>query len=435
MTDTNAARGEAGAPAEPQAAQPDQVIESQVLATSPTHTRIIGLDGIRGLGCLAVVTGHVALSYSPVTHDKAFLGVLGLALILFFVLSGFLLFLPYIRRLTKDRTKAVMPDTTQYALHRVFRVFPGYLTIFLICNFVLQVAYVQNSAIQPHGTDAGTGMITDPWELLANLTLTQTYIPEYVQTGISPSWSLTLEIAFYATLPLLGLLLFALRKRTDVTPLVLACLAPAILLAVGIVGRLFAPLVFAATGADTVMMQNWGPTWAAVFMRSFLTNADLFAYGMFAAILFVAIEQGVISARAGRRIHLLCFPLLLVSFVVALALAVKGTVFATAGIGFVSAVFIAIVVLPLARGKDSPIARFLDLKPFHYVGVISLSVYLWHYPVLLLLGRYDLAAGDSWSGMFRNVAVVAVVTILLSTITYYAVERPGLGLVKRFRKR
>ncbi|KAA0118053.1 acyltransferase [Mycolicibacterium sp. P9-22] len=427
MTDINAARGGAGASGVPG-------IESQVLATSPTHTRIIGLDGIRGLGCLAVVMGHVALSYSPVTHDKAFLGVLGLALILFFVLSGFLLFLPYIRRLTKDRSKAAMPDTKQYALHRFFRVFPGYLTIFLICNFVLQAAYVQNSAIQPHGTDAGTGMITDPWELLANLTLTQTYIPEYVQTGISPSWSLTLEIAFYAVLPLLGFLLFALRKRTDVKPLVLACLAPAILLAVGIVGRLFAPLVFAASGADTVMMQNWGPTWAAVFMRSFITNADLFAYGMFAAILFVAIEQGVISVPAARTIHFLCFPLLLVSFAGALVLAVKGTVFATAGIGFVSAVFIAIVVLPLARGKDSPIARFLDLKPFYFVGMISLSVYLWHYPVLLLLGRYDLAAGDSWSGMFRNVAVVAAVTILLSTITYYAVERPGLGLVKRFRK-
>ena len=98
MTDTNAARGNAGAPAEAQSeAQPEPVIESQVLASSPTHTRIIGLDGIRGLGCLAVVMGHVALSYSPVTHDKAFLGVLGLALILFFVLSGFLLFLPYIR--------------------------------------------------------------------------------------------------------------------------------------------------------------------------------------------------------------------------------------------------------------------------------------------------------------------------------------------------
>ncbi len=99
MTDTNAARGQAPAPA----------IESQVVASSPTQTRIIGLDGIRGLGCLAVVVGHVALAYSPVTHDKAFLGVLGLALILFFVLSGFLLFLPYIRRLTKDRSAAAMP--------------------------------------------------------------------------------------------------------------------------------------------------------------------------------------------------------------------------------------------------------------------------------------------------------------------------------------
>ncbi len=159
----------------------------------------------------------------------------------------------------------------------------------------------QNSAIQPHGTDAGTGMITDPWELLANLTLTQTYIPEYVQTGISPSWSLTLEI-LRSTRCCRCWVSCSSRcvKRTDVKPLVLACLAPAILLVVGIVERLFAPLVFAASGADTVMMQNWGPTWAAVFMRSFITNADLFAYGMFAAILFVAIETGR-HLRAGGQ--------------------------------------------------------------------------------------------------------------------------------------
>ena len=201
------------------------------------------------------------------------------------------------------------------------------------------------------------------------------------------------------------------------------------------VGRLFAPMVFAATGADTVMMQNWGPTWAAVFMRCFLTNADLFAYGMFAAIIYVAIEQGVFSAPAAKRIYLLCFPLLMVSFVGALALTFAGTVFATAGIGFVSAVFIAIVVFPLARGRDSRLARFLDAKPFYFVGLISLSVYLSHYPILLLLGRYGLAAGDSWGGMLRNVAVVAIVTIVVATITYYTVERPGLDLVKRFRKR
>lgn len=426
MTDANTARVEA-VTAEP-------AMESQVVASSPTHTRIIGLDGVRGLGCLAVVVGHVALAYSPVTHDKAMLGVLGLALILFFVLSGFLLFLPYVRRLTRDRPAAAMPNTRQYVLHRIFRVFPGYLVIFLITNFVLQASYVQNAAIQPHGTDQGTGMITDPWELLANLTLTQTYVPEYVQTGISPSWSLTLELAFYACLPLLGFLLFALRRRTDIRPLRLAILAPAILLVVGLVSRLLAPWVFSATGVTTIEMQNWGPNWAAVFMRSLLTNADLFAYGMVAAILFVAIEQGAISRRGAKWLQWSCFPLFFLSLLVALVLVMKGTVFGTAGLGFVSAVFILIVVAPLARGADSRLARWLDAKPFHFVGLISLSVYLWHFPVLLLLGRYHLQAGDSWGGMLRNVVVVAAVTIVLATITYYAVERPGLDLVKRFRK-
>src|SRR5258708_8822707 len=119
----------------------DADIESQVVATSPRHTRIIGLDGVRGLGCLAVVAGHVAITYSPKTHDKAFLGVLGLALILFFALSGFLLFLPYVRRLTAEASSAAMPSTLQYALHRALRVFPVYLVIFLICNFLLRAVY------------------------------------------------------------------------------------------------------------------------------------------------------------------------------------------------------------------------------------------------------------------------------------------------------
>lgn len=64
-----------------------------------------------------------------------------------------------------------------------------------------------------------------------------------------------------------------------------------------------------------------------------------------------------------------------------------------------------------------------------------MSVYLWHYPLLLLLGRFDLVAEDTWAGMLRNMAVVTAVTLLVSTITYYCVEKPGLDLAKRFRKR
>ncbi len=397
--------------------------------------RIIGLDGVRGLGSLAVVFAHVAVNYSPHIHDEAKLGLLGLALILFFVLSGFLLFLPIVRRLTAPADVARMPDTRDYTLHRILRVFPAYLVIFLICNFIFQIAYVANPTLEPKGTTAGTGMITDPGQLLANLTLLQTYFPQYVQTGINPSWSLTLEIAFYVSLPVLGLLLFALRRRTGVRPLLLACVAPAVLFVVGIVGRLFIPLVISTTGVATVELQNWGPNWAAVYLRSFLSNSDLFAYGMVGAILFVAIEQGVVRQPVARRLRIATAVTLLASMVVALKLAAGQSPFATSAIGVVSGLLLLVIVMPLAHGGDSRMARWLDAKPVHYVGLISLSVYLWHYPVLLLMGRYGLAGGDSLSGMMRNELLVMAVTLVLASITYYLVERPALNSVRRFRRR
>lgn len=426
-----------------QAAEPP--IESQVIESSPTHRRIIGLDGIRGLGCLAVVVGHVGEFYSPQTHHKALLDILGLALILFFVLSGFLLFLPYVRKLTKPG--AAMPETRQYFLHRAFRVFPGYVVIFLICNFVLRAVYVENPTIQHPGTQHGTGMITDVGELLANLTLVQTYIPQYVQTGINPSWSLTLEIAFYLSLPLLGLLLFSLRRRLNVHPLKLALLAPGILLAVGLIGRGLLPWVYAHVNVynfpqdsahyvpHVVWLQNWGPNLAAVATRSLLSNADLFAYGMFAAILFVAIEQGVIGERSAKWIHRAAIVGIPVFGVVTLKLLKHQSPFSFGALGLVSGLFIVTVVLPLAWGADSRLARWIDARPFYFLGLISMSVYLWHYPMLLLLGRYGLAGGDSWGGMGRNMLIVTAVTVAVATITYYGVEKPGLNQVKRFRKR
>lgn len=418
--------------------------EPKPAAGAPIQRRVVGLDGIRGLGCLAVVVGHVGEFYTPVTHHKALLDVLGLALILFFVLSGFLLFLPYVRKLT--RPDAAMPDTRQYFLHRVFRVFPGYVAIFLIANFVLRAVYVENPTTQVPGSGDGTGMITDPGKLLANLTLVQTYIPEYVQTGINPSWSLTLEIAFYLLLPLLGVLIFALRGRVNMHPLKLALVAPGILLAVALVGRALTPLVYAHVNVRNfpaptsgylpdIWLQNWGPNLAAAFSRSILTNADLFAYGMLAAVLFVAIEQGVIGERAAKWIHRICVVLLPPFGVLTIVLLQAESAFGYGALGIVSALFIVMVILPLSWGKPSRLARGLDWKPFYFVGLISMSVYLWHYPLLLMLGRFDLVASDSWGGMLQNMAVVTVATLVLSTITYYAVEKPGLDLAKRFKKR
>ena len=401
----------------------------------PRAARVMGLDGVRGIGCVAVVVGHTSRFYSPTVHDQGMFGMLGLALILFFVLSGFLLFLPYVRRLAAEPSRLRMPNASEYGVHRVMRVFPAYLVIFLICSFVLHDVYLQNPATLDKGTDVGTGMMTDPGELLANLALVQTYFPQYIQTGINPSWSLTLEFAFYLSLPLLGMLLFALRKRLDVGPMVLACLAPAMLIVLGFAGRLAASWVISASGETDFNLLNWGPNWAAVYLRSFLSNADIFAFGMLAAIVFVALEQERLSERLSKRVRLCAFLAFVPATLLSLVLSAKQNVFATTAIGALCGLVILIIVVPLARGQDSTLARLLDNRVFFFMGMVSLSAYLWHYPILVLLGRLGWAAGDSWPGFIRNATVMIVVTLTLAVITYYLVELPAQNVAKRYRKK
>jgi peptidoglycan/LPS O-acetylase OafA/YrhL len=409
---------------------------SQAPASPPPPkkaVRIIGLDGIRGLGCLGVAAAHIAHWYSPMTSGAAKLNLIGVVLLMFFVLSGFLLFLPYVKALVRDSNRT-MPDTREYVLHRVLRVFPAYVVIFLICNYLFRAVYVENPALQAVGTTDGTGMITDPAQLIANLTLMQTYLPQYFQTGINPAWSLTLEIAFYASLPIIGVFLFRRRRRDGSKPLRIALIAPVVLLVIGLVSKLFIPAIAHATGVTDPLLQEWGDNWLAVFLRSFLAMADTFAYGMFVVVLFVAMERGVITERLSRRIRLIAAVAFVPSGMVALLMLATRNNYALSGIAFTCAIFVIIVVAPLARGESSALARWLDLAPLRFLGKISLSVYLWHYPVLILLGRSRfLAADDNVVGMLSNVLLAMGVTIALSMVTYYLIEKPALNLTRRYR--
>ncbi|GAB7067943.1 acyltransferase [Mycobacterium hodleri] len=402
-------------------------------STRPRRARIIGLDGVRGLLCLSIAVTHITGHYSPKTAATWQTNVFGFSLVYFFVLSGFLLSLPFVRNLIKDRAAATLPNVTDYTVHRLARIMPAYVLIFLFVNFVLQVSYVANPALQPLGTDDGTGMITDPGMLIANLTLTQSYFPAYIQTGINPSWSLTLEYAFYASLPVLFLVVFRLRKRLSVNPLVLATAVPAFLLVLGLVGRAFIPVVFAHSGTTDLMLLNWGPNWAAVFTKSFLTNADNFALGMLAAIVFVAMERGELPERLSRRVRMLSTVAILPVLLGCGVLLVFASEFVTAGVGIVAALMILIIVAPLARHQKSRLATALDFRPIRFVGEISLSAYLWHFPVLLMLGRIGWMSGDTLPGMLLNIVLALAVTILAGSVTYYLIEKPAMNYAKRIR--
>ena len=68
-----------------------------------------------------------------------------------------------------------------------------------------------------------------------------------------------------------------------------------------------------------------------------------------------------------------------------------------------------------------------------YVGEVSLSAYLWHFPMLLLLGKLGWMAGDNLPGMLRNIVLLLTCTILAATVTYYGIEKPGMNYAKRLR--
>jgi peptidoglycan/LPS O-acetylase OafA/YrhL len=123
-----------------------------------TKARILGLDGARGLSAIGVLIGHVAGYYPSGSHlADGISTITGVSLIFFFALAGFLLFLPYVRALTEDPSsaKGKMPSIKYYALHRFARVFPVYLVIFLVVNYVLKLAFVSNPMLHRPGSLEG----------------------------------------------------------------------------------------------------------------------------------------------------------------------------------------------------------------------------------------------------------------------------------------
>ena len=212
-----------------------------------------------------------------------------------------------------------------------------------------------------------------------------------------------------------------------------AAVAPLILLAIGFIGRSLTPLVYANSSTTDFILLNWGPNWSAVFAKSFLTNADNFALGMFAAIVFVALEHGALRENIAKRVRMISAVAILPVFLLSGVLLVVANQYATMGVSVVAALMIVVIIAPLGRGEKTKLAVWLDARPMRYVGEVSLSAYLWHFPMLLLLGKIGWMAGDDLLGMLRNIVLLLTCTILAATVTYYGIEKPGMNYAKRLR--
>jgi peptidoglycan/LPS O-acetylase OafA/YrhL len=73
------------------------------------------------------------------------------------------------------------------------------------------------------------------------------------------------------------------------------------------------------------------------------------------------------------------------------------------------------------------VVRVLESRAFVAAGLVSYSLFLWHYPVIWWLRNHGLTLGGGWGHLLINVAIVMAVAGALSTLTYRYVERPALA--------
>lgn len=392
--------------------------------TEPRHrTHLQGIEGMRAIAAGTIVLVHVWAFSSP---SGAVLGAedwrgdalstLSVGVTLFFTLSGFLLYRPFAASIA--RAVPHMPIRT-YLGNRFLRIAPAYWAILLVSAIILGSVGVRTAS-----GALEVGRITDPSVLAQAGLLVYDYRPSQLLIGIGPAWSLAVEVVFYLALPVLVLAAAAIARRFEFRrDRILVLLGPPLLLlAIGLSGKAVAGI---ALPADPTA--GYDANWHSVVERSFWAQADLFSFGMAAAVLYVEAEDRRVSLHGNWR--WIAAGLALLIFLPCAWTMNQGEqsyLLQNTGQALAIALVFAAIVIPDRQGNRPVRATGVLETPYLVAfGIASYSVFLWHVPVIDWLSAHDLML-EGWGGLLVNVAIVALVVGTLSAITYRFIERPAL---------
>lgn len=392
------------------------------------------LDGLRGLAILLVVWCHLGSFGLVAAHldigprwvqVSSGLGASGV--MLFFVLSGFLLFTPYARALLHGNP---WPSARQFYRRRVLRILPAYLVL-LVCMAVLSRQYTLLPG--QRGPLAFMAVLLQDFNSGAyNLSILLN----------APLWSLTVEWQFYLVLPLIAVALAKLSGpatgRYAMLRLI-AGLAVLILFGLGI-RELVAELHYA--GGYAVPSTTPGLLGLSL---SFLYGMrgkywEVFALGMLASVLYVGlIEPGHMEEHTRRWLVRASAFLALAGGVAFFLWAdldqrtlfpgLAEFFFPVNGQGllawedFARGVCYMLLMLTVLLGNRW-LNRVFTWRPLRWIGLISYSMYLWHYMLIQALVPW-FSPGQTLA--FLSFVLVSLLVIIpWSASSYYLTERPFL---------
>jgi peptidoglycan/LPS O-acetylase OafA/YrhL len=360
-----------------------------------TRNFLPAVEGMRACAAIGVVVTHVAFQtgHSGGVDGRLF-GRFDLAVAVFFALSGFLLWRGHA---AAARGLGSRPSTGHYLRSRVVRIMPAYLVAVVVILTLLP------DADHP-----------SPTVWLANLSLTQVYVPLTLTHGLTQMWSLSVEVTFYLALPILALLAARLPVRGRV---------PAIA-ALGVASWFWGWIPFAAPAGLNPL--NWPPAFFSWF-----------AAGMLLAE-WVHSPLGWAHRLARRRV-LMAVVVLAAYLVAASPLAGPAGLVPSSATQFtvkttMGALVAAGLVAPLVLDRPDTGHRLLGTRPMVTLGRWSYGIFIWHLAALAMV--FPVIGEFSFRGRMPEVLVLTLIfAIAIAAVSYALVESPCRGALRRWESR
>lgn len=353
-----------------------------------SHSRYIpALDGLRAFAVLAVVLYHISTTFLPS-------GLLGVTI--FFVLSGYLITGLLIRE-WHDTKNINLP---RFWIRRVRRLFPA--IVFMILTVLILTALFAPDLLTKlrHDLVAALFWFTNWWYIFQDLS--------YFESMGAPSpvthfWSLAIEEQFYLIWPPILLLLFKKGARKNVIQWGIVALA---VISVVLMMVLYTP------NADPSRVY-------------YGTDTRAFSLLIGAWLAFVFPERRV-RGKGSQALNQRQRQIIGYAGIVALTLIIVFMIFVNTyspflyygGILIIS-LLTGVVILALVD-PASQLTRIFSVAPVVYIGKISYGIYIWHYPLLLLMNDYNSTATTSPLMYILQICVIVGV----AAFSYHFVEQP-----------